>query len=189
MPRIDILTAEHHRKACFFGTEVMRTPSNASVNASVLYGFNNGRRILEFYDGDILAPIDTFFFKAATNNGVGSSQSDRRDFFALEVAQLLDGTGIFLTSNNGLVATHDTANNANVSTLRNVDERSERAKGTGVKLTCANSGNAVTGIREFHQGHVKSVLLENASIFRNVEFSMSRRRKITDRKLICGNCR
>ena len=151
MAGIDVLAAEHYGEASFFGAEVVRAPSNASINASVLYGLDNCRRVLEFYNGDILTPIDTFFLETSADNGVSCSQAD--------------------------------------CALCNMDERSERAKCTSVKLSRTNGSYAIARIREFHQFHIKAVFLENARIFCDEEFSLARRRKVADGYFVSGHGR
>ena len=188
MTGIDVLAAEHYGETRFFGTEVVRSPCNAGIHTAVLYRFDNCRRILEFYNSNILTPVNTFFFEASANNGIRCSQTDCSDFLSLEIAQFFDGACIFLAGNHSLVATHEAANNANISTLRNMDKRSKRAKCTSIELSGTNGSNAIARIREFHQFYVKAVLLENARILCDEKFSLARRREVADGKFVCGDC-
>ena len=70
-----------------------------------------------------------------------------------------------------------------------MDKRSKRAKCTSIELSGTNGSNAIARIREFHQFYVKAVLLENARIFCDEEFSLARRRKVADGYFVSGHGR
>ncbi|MPN10161.1 hypothetical protein SDC9_157456 [bioreactor metagenome] len=186
MPGRKIAAAQDHFEPLFFGAEIVRSPGNSGVDLSAADRLLNRRRVFEFEDLDVFAPVQPGRFQRAAEHRVAAGQPDCGDFLSFQIGERFDLVCVFRLDDDGGVFAHDSGDDPDVGSGGDVDQRRGRSERTRVQFAGAHCGQSVGGVDEFDQLHVEPVLFEDSGIFGDEEFTVSGHRQVADFHLVGG---